>query len=329
MEVIVSFIGGDPDRPIVTGCVYNGTNAPPYALPDEKTKSTIKTSSSPGGDGFNELRFEDAKGSEEVFLHAQRDLREVIERNQSTSVGANESLSVGANQSIDVKGNRSVTVKGSETVTIKGEAVGKQPPPPVARALTIAKGDHTITVTEGAMTVSAAKMLTLMVGNTSIVLTPQAITFVAADGAQADFGSGIAMSAAQSAAEMLMDKTGTMSLSNKGTQLKMDSNVVLERGETNALKLDGAAKLSSDGMAKVELTANALMGGATVECKASGANIKLGSGAGEMKCLTSIEITAAPSSLNLGPGGAKVTSGAITSIDGGQVKVAGMLVAIN
>ncbi|MEG3050325.1 MAG: type VI secretion system tip protein TssI/VgrG, partial [Thermomonas sp.] len=71
MEVVVDFLEGDPDRPIAVGCVYNGINKPPYALPAEQTKSTIKTLSSKGGGGFNELRFEDKKGSEEVFLHAQ------------------------------------------------------------------------------------------------------------------------------------------------------------------------------------------------------------------------------------------------------------------
>jgi type VI secretion system VgrG family protein len=72
MEVVISFVDGNPDRPLVTGCVYDGVNAPPYPLPAELTKSTFKSNSSPGGDGFNELRFEDAHGSEQVFVHAQR-----------------------------------------------------------------------------------------------------------------------------------------------------------------------------------------------------------------------------------------------------------------
>ncbi|MBC8073056.1 MAG: type VI secretion system tip protein VgrG, partial [Deltaproteobacteria bacterium] len=73
MEVVVSFVDGNPDCPIVTGCVYDGTNMPPYPLPAEKTKSTFKTSTSPiKKDGFNELRFEDASGHEQVFIHAQR-----------------------------------------------------------------------------------------------------------------------------------------------------------------------------------------------------------------------------------------------------------------
>ena len=72
MEVIVDFLEGDPDRPIISGCVYNPQTMPPYTLPDEKTKSTMKSNSSKGGGGFNEIRFEDKKGSEQVFMHADR-----------------------------------------------------------------------------------------------------------------------------------------------------------------------------------------------------------------------------------------------------------------
>jgi type VI secretion system secreted protein VgrG len=73
-EVVVEFIEGDPDRPLVTGCIYNGEQTQHYPLPDEKTKSYWKTNSSPGGDGYNELMFEDKAGEEKVFLHAQKDM---------------------------------------------------------------------------------------------------------------------------------------------------------------------------------------------------------------------------------------------------------------
>jgi type VI secretion system secreted protein VgrG len=73
-EVIVDFIEGDPDRPIITGRVYNGANLVPYELPAEKTKSTIKSNSSKGGDGYNELRFEDEKHKEQFFMHAERNM---------------------------------------------------------------------------------------------------------------------------------------------------------------------------------------------------------------------------------------------------------------
>jgi type VI secretion system secreted protein VgrG len=73
-EVIVDFIEGDPDRPIITGRVYNGNNLTPYELPQHKTKSTLKSNTSLGGNGYNELRYEDKKGSEQIFMHAQRNM---------------------------------------------------------------------------------------------------------------------------------------------------------------------------------------------------------------------------------------------------------------
>jgi type VI secretion system secreted protein VgrG len=118
MEVLVDFLEGDPDRPLVVGCVYNGQNPPPYPLPEQKTRSTIRTSSTPGGDGFNELRFEDAAGSEEVFLHAQKDFNEVVLHNHSTQVKANQTNSVDGSQSETVGGNQSMTVHGKRTKTV-------------------------------------------------------------------------------------------------------------------------------------------------------------------------------------------------------------------
>ncbi len=104
MEVVVTFLEGDPDRPLITGCVYNGVNRPPYELPAEKTKSTIKSTSSPGGNGFNELRFEDLKGSEEIYIHAQKDLNETINHDHGVTVGNN--------QSIYIKGHQYLTIEG-------------------------------------------------------------------------------------------------------------------------------------------------------------------------------------------------------------------------
>ncbi|WAS91658.1 type VI secretion system Vgr family protein [Nannocystis punicea] len=117
-EVLVDFIEGDPDRPIIIGRIYHGNNHPPYPLPEEKTKSTIKSESSLGGDGFNELRFEDRKGSEEVFLHAQKDWNTEILNNLTENVGVNRDATIGAADS---------TMVGTvHTVTI---AQGSPPPP--------------------------------------------------------------------------------------------------------------------------------------------------------------------------------------------------------
>ncbi|MDO5604901.1 MAG: type VI secretion system tip protein TssI/VgrG [Paracoccus sp. (in: a-proteobacteria)] len=103
MEVIVDFIDGDPDKPLVTGCVVNASNANIYGLPDNKTKSGFKTKTHNGG-GFNEMSLDDATGAERIFMHAQKDMDSVIQDNQTTQV---------------VSGNRSVAVDtGDETKTI-------------------------------------------------------------------------------------------------------------------------------------------------------------------------------------------------------------------
>lgn len=86
-EVIVDFIEGDPDRPLITGRVYHGTNTPPYSLPEEKTKSTIKSNSSKGGGGCNEIRLEDKKGDEEIYIQAEKNMNVHVKSDQKTSTG--------------------------------------------------------------------------------------------------------------------------------------------------------------------------------------------------------------------------------------------------
>jgi type VI secretion system secreted protein VgrG len=95
-EVLVDFIEGDPDRPIITGRVYHANNHIPYPLPDEKTKSTIRSESSPGGGGFNELCFEDRKGGEQVFIHAQRNMDTCVRNDSIMTVLHDKHLTVGA-----------------------------------------------------------------------------------------------------------------------------------------------------------------------------------------------------------------------------------------
>jgi len=116
MEVVVSFLEGDPDRPLVTGCVYNSDAMPPYALPDEQTISTVKSQSSKGGDGFNELRFEDKKGEEEVFLHAERDFLRVVKNNDALKVGF-ETAAKG-DQTVDIKNDQTVKIGNDQTLTV-------------------------------------------------------------------------------------------------------------------------------------------------------------------------------------------------------------------
>jgi type VI secretion system secreted protein VgrG len=98
-EVVVSYLEGDPDRPLITGAVYNADQMPPYTLPDEKTKSYLKTNSSQGGSGYNELRFEDKQGKEQIFVHGQRNLDVRVQADSMENVGGNRHLTVGGEKS--------------------------------------------------------------------------------------------------------------------------------------------------------------------------------------------------------------------------------------
>ena len=114
-EVIVDFLEGDPDQPIITGRVYNAEAMPPYALPANATQSGLVSRSSPGGNGFNEIRMEDSKDKEQLSIHAQKDMSTQVERDQSVAIGRDQSSVVKRNQSLAVTVDRSIHVKNNES----------------------------------------------------------------------------------------------------------------------------------------------------------------------------------------------------------------------
>jgi type VI secretion system secreted protein VgrG len=118
-EVVVEFLGGDPDRPLVTGTVYNGDNAYPYAMPDNKTQSGIKTDSV-SGDGSNEIRFEDMSGSEEVYIHCQKDFTIATDNDKNQTTGHDETLTIGNDRTKEVVHDQKETVGNDKTITVKG-----------------------------------------------------------------------------------------------------------------------------------------------------------------------------------------------------------------
>ncbi len=121
MEVVVTFDGGDPDKPIVLGCLYNGTHPTTFPPSSDKTRSGIRTNSSPGGAGFNELSFEDKTGAEQVYLHAQRDLDEVVRRDHTARVGRDDVTEIGRSQRTVVSGDRSDLVRGKCDTHLVGD----------------------------------------------------------------------------------------------------------------------------------------------------------------------------------------------------------------
>jgi type VI secretion system secreted protein VgrG len=178
-EVIVNFIEGDPDRPIITGRVYHGTNKPPYPLPDEKTKSTIKSDSSLGGGGFNEIRFEDKKGEEQIFIHAEKNQDVRIKKDLLTWIGNESHLIVKKDQLEQVEGDKHLTVTGDHnekvggTISIKAgtdmqEKVGSKHALDAGTEIHLKAGMNVV--------IEAGMSITLKAGGGFVVVGPAGVT---------------------------------------------------------------------------------------------------------------------------------------------------------
>lgn len=175
-EVVVDFLEGDPDRPIVTGMVYHPESMPPYPLPENMTQAGIRTRSTQqgGADNFNEIRFEDKKGSEEIYLHAEKDLNAVVENNETRRVGfdkqdpGNQTLEVYNDQVVKIgdgsgEGSQLMDIKKDQKVTL---ATGTQ-------TILIQQGDRVLTLDKGGETVTIKmgnRSVTLNQGNDELVL---------------------------------------------------------------------------------------------------------------------------------------------------------------
>ena len=238
-EVIIEFLEGDPDRPIITGRVYNADQTPPYDLPANKTQSGLKSRSSKGGSApnFNEIRFEDLKGSEQVYIHAEKNQDNVVENDETTQVGhdrtenvgnnenitigKNRTENVGADESISISGNRTESVDKDESIAINGgrtETVGKDESITVSggRTESVSK-DESVTV-GGGRTVSVSKDDALSVGKTLSIEAADAITITAGN------------------ASISLQKDGTIQINGKDIdiegsgkiQIKASSDVIVK-----------------------------------------------------------------------------------------------------
>ncbi|MBE0436578.1 MAG: type VI secretion system tip protein VgrG, partial [Methylomicrobium sp.] len=175
-EVIVSFLEGDPDRPLITGRVYNGEQMPPYELPANQTQSGIKTRSSKSGtaDNYNELRFEDKKGEEEVYIHAEKDLNCVIENNETRKIGLDKKDK--GDQTIEIQNDRTVTLHdGNDKLKIE-TGNRKIEIDQGNHDLVVSSGNHSVKVDAGKSTIEAMQSIELKVGGNSIKITQQGIT---------------------------------------------------------------------------------------------------------------------------------------------------------
>ncbi|MGF1464178.1 MAG: type VI secretion system Vgr family protein [Maricaulaceae bacterium] len=171
MEALIAFEHGDPDRPLVIGCLPNPDNRPALDLPGQKTCSTFKSFSSPGGGGFNELRIEDAKDAEQIFVHAQRDADWRTRASHRRSVGGSDHLSVGGERRLRIGGGAHLHVREDLLSHIEGD-----------RGATI-EGDDALKVegsvcvsADGEIVLSAARSITLKCGGGFVKIDPGGVT---------------------------------------------------------------------------------------------------------------------------------------------------------
>ena len=210
--MVVAFIEGDPDRPLVVGSVYNGQNRPPFTLPANKTQSGVRSRSSLGGSGqnCNEFRFEDKKGQEEVFLHAEKDLLHEVEND--------ETIDIGHDQTMTVQNNRTKTIReGNETITLEQGN----------RTTTLRQGNDTLNVDTGNRSVSVTGTDSLDVTRTISMSGTQGVTIE----------SNMSIELKVGANSIKIDQSG---ITIKGVMVKVNGSGMVQVQAGGILSLSGS-----------------------------------------------------------------------------------------
>lgn len=291
-EVVVSFIDGDPDKPLVVGSVYNGDNKPPY-LPKEPTKSTIRSLSTKKGEGFNEFRFEDKKYDEEIYIHAQKDFNMHIQNDHNIKI-------VGGDRNIHLKASAEKHEKRTGTRshdTLKLNDGNKK--------LQIIKGDYLITLNKGNIKIKLMKGdmkfdvmgdITMKCSGKFSVKAMQSITMqsMTTFTAKALLDSKIRAGGSASIQGML------------DTSFKAGANATLQAAGTITLQAGGSATVQAGGSATVRAAVNAsVMAG------------------------VSATVQAAANAAVKGGGMVDITGGGMVNVKGAMVGIKGGLITLN
>jgi type VI secretion system secreted protein VgrG len=262
-EVLVSFLEGDPDRPVVTGRVYNGGAKPPFELPDHAMVSGIKSDSTPGGGGYNEISMDDTKSKEKLTMHAQKDMHTTVENDQAltvhhnrtstvdndeqATVGNNQTVSIGKDQTIDIGENRRITVHANheeKVVENKSVSVDKNLAVVVTgdasekvdgeKSVTVKKDSHE--AVSGAKTTKVSKDAKEEIGQNMLIKTGKNLTL--------DASGELSISGKKSGVIELSDQL-TVKVGGATLVLKKNGDIVLNGTK---ISVTGKADVAIKGM---------------------------------------------------------------------------------
>jgi type VI secretion system secreted protein VgrG len=229
-EVVVTFLEGNPDRPLITGSVYNASQTVPYPLPASQTRSTIKSNSSKGGNGFNELRFEDKAGAEELFIQAQKDMNVTVLNDHAMTVTKDESLTI--------KGKRTMTVTGDELHANKADYTCKT------------SGNYTLTVS-GNLSIKASGSVSIEAGTSLSIKSGTSMSSEAGTSLTDKAGTTLTNQAGtditNKASENLTNQAGTDLTNKAGANLTNQAGTALTNKGGASQTVDGGSMLTMKG----------------------------------------------------------------------------------
>lgn len=252
-EVVVEFLEGDPDRPIVVGALYNKENMPPYPLPDNMTMSVMKSSSSKGGEGFNEIRFEDKKDNEQIFVHGQKnfdkrilndsftwigndhhlqvinDRKEKVDNDKHETVGRDHIESIARDHNLTIKGKEAIKVEGTHSHTVEGDVIQvyKANQSIELTADYYLKGDNIV--------IEAATNITIKVGDSFIAIESSGITIGTNGTIELSASGDITIEAAgkgsfKAPGGLALESSATSELKGASTTVSGDGTLTLKGG---------------------------------------------------------------------------------------------------
>lgn len=334
-EVVIQFLEGDPDRPLIVGRVYNGENSVPHGLPAAKNISTIRSASTPGGSGYNEIKFDDSKGKEEVFVHAQFDMNEVVEHNHNTTVHADQTNTVDGNQTESVKVDQTLSVDGNQTETVKKNQTS-----------TVTEGDQSITVQTGSRTLTVKQDLTetvqsgnhtttIQTGSSALTVKQDRNVTVQSGSHNVEVQTGDSNHAVNTGNHNVMVLTGSSTLTvNTGDHttgvLLGNHAVVVTTGNSSLDVLAGSHTTFANQTVSVSSgTADLQLIAATDWNGHGGATATLTAPEIHILGLQKLVLGVGPSSITIEPSGISITGPQVTSSAVGVHTISGALIKIN